>query len=368
MIIRLLHTIRQVLAGKQLVNNENKFRIMCIATAGIHLVFCVVMGLLGADFLCYYNVVIVLLYCFLGFVAAGKGAFRLILVLLYLEVEFHAIAATFLLGWNWEFMLYTLSLLPAAFYLPNSLSNRGKHLRYSAILSAFATLCYFAVSVLIPRFQPYYDTSAYPGLRGFIRYYNIVLAFFLQLVFSFLFALENRYMENLLRKENIELGIEANLDPLTKIRNRRSMSRRLEEEMERMNRENELFCVVMVDIDDFKRINDTCGHDAGDYVLTGIAEILAEELRENDLCCRWGGEEFLLLVHGLRDDAFSVAERIRKRVNEREFQILDDRSIHVSITLGIAEARKEIILRELIAEADRKMYYGKNHGKNQVVA
>lgn len=367
-IIRFLHTVRQIIAGRQLVDNENKFRIMCLATAAVHLIFCIVMGLVGAEFLCCYNIVIVLLYVFLGLVAARKGAFRLILVLLYLEIEFHAILATFLLGWKWEFMLYTISLLPAAFYFPNSLSNRGKHLRYSVILSAFVILCYFMVSTLAVQHTPYYDTTAHEGLRVFIRYFNIVLAFLLQLTFSLLFALENRFMENLLEKENIELGIEASLDPLTKILNRRSMSRHLEEEMGRLEKEERIFCVIMADIDDFKRINDTCGHDAGDNVLTGIAEILADELREKDLSCRWGGEEFLLLIHGLRDDAFSVAERIRKRVSAHEFQILEDRSIHVTLTLGISEARKELLLRELIEEADRKMYYGKNHGKNQVVA
>ena len=193
------------------------------------------------------------------------------------------------------------------------------------------------------------------------------IAFFLQLVFALLFALENGYMYRLLEKENVKLGEEASYDPLTKLWNRRSLTRAIAEETEHMGRED-VFSVVMMDIDNFKSVNDTYGHDIGDVVLVGLSDIIIDEVREGDYSCRWGGEEFLIFAHGTRNDVSHVAERIRNRLKDVQFDSGRGSNFSVTITAGVAEYRYGAQLRNVIDSADRRLYYGKTNGKNQVVS
>ncbi|MBO4899468.1 MAG: GGDEF domain-containing protein [Lachnospiraceae bacterium] len=363
----IFHTIRQVFAGKQLIDNSNKYRIMCLITAFIHLVFCVSMGAIGANILCYYNIFIVYFYCFLGIVLTNRKKFRVIMVLFFIEVEFHSSMASLMLGWDWGFMLYTVALIPAAFYLANSLTNRNKHVAYSIWLSAFVMVSYIVVSVVQSRVPPIYGYLDNSAACISIRYFNIFIAFSLLLVFSALFALETNYMEQLLEKENLKLGIEASYDPLTRLLNRRSMTRYMSDEIEIANDTTAKFCLVMLDIDDFKTINDSYGHDIGDKVLVALAELIKAEVRESDYSCRWGGEEFLLFIHGDKQETYFVADRIRRKLEETTLKNKYDGTFRVTATFGIAEYKSYMPLRTIIDEADEKLYYGKNHGKNQVV-
>ena len=363
----IFHTIRQVLAGKQLIDNSNKYRFMCLSAAFIHLIFCISMGAIGANILCYYNIFIVYFYCFLGIVLTNRKKFRLIMVLFFIEVEFHSFLASVLLGWDWGFMLYTIALIPAAFYLANSLTNRSKHVAYSIWLSAFVMVAYLAGSIVQPMVNPMYGYLSNTTAYFFIRYFNIFIAFIILLTFSALFALETSYMENLLEKENLKLGIEASYDPLTRLLNRRSMTRYMTDEIEIANDTTGKFCLVMLDIDDFKNINDAYGHDIGDRVLVALADLIKTEVRESDYSCRWGGEEFLLFIHGDKQETYFVADRIRRKLEETPVKNKYDGNFKVTATFGIAEYKSYMPLRTIIDEADEKLYYGKKHGKNQVV-
>lgn len=363
----IFHTIRQVLAGKQLIDNSNKYRIMCLVTAFIHLIFCIVMGVIGANILCYYNIFVVYLYCVMGIMLTNRKKFRLIMVIFFIEVEFHSTLASLLMGWEWGFMLYTIALIPAAFFLANSLANRSKHIAYAICLSAFVVVVYFIASLIQPHIKPLYGMLDNPVARDGMRYFNIFIAFFLQLAFSALFALETKYMEQLLEKENVKLGIEASYDPLTRLLNRRSMTRFMSDELEMSNDTPQKCCLVMLDIDDFKHINDSYGHDIGDRVLVTLADLLTQEVRAGDYTCRWGGEEFLLLIHGDKQETYFVADRIRRKLEETQLKNKYDGTFNVTATFGVAEYKDFMPLRTIIDEADEKLYYGKSHGKNQVV-
>ena len=365
---QIFHTIRQVLAGRQLIDNTNKYRIICLITAFIHLIFCITMGSIGADILCYYNIFVVYFYCFLGIFVVQKKMFRLIMILFFVEIEIHSSLCSLLLGFDWGFMLYTIALIPAAFFLANSMSNRNKHIEYALGLSAFVIVVYFAISLISPNTPVYYDMSAYAGTRAGIRYFNIVIAFILQLAFALLFAQESKYMEQLLENENIKLGIEASYDPLTRLLNRRSMTRFMTDEIEKNRFRGTKCCLVLLDIDDFKIINDSYGHDIGDKVFVTLAELITQEVRSEDYSCRWGGEEFLLFIHGDKQETYFVADRIRRKLEEIVLKNKYDKAFSVTATFGIAELKEYEPLRTAIDEADEKMYYGKNHGKNQVVS
>ena len=361
----LFHTFRQIFAGRQLISNENKFRTLSLGAALVHALFCVCMGYMGVYILCVYNIFVVIGYVIIGLVFPRKKLFRPALLLTFVEIELHSSAATLLMGEDWRFMLYTVALVPAAFYFANSITNRNRHFGFSMILAGMVIVCYFAIAVIEPAVEPMYYLEDYHGMKLFISYFNIVLAFGLQLALALLFALESRYMEQLLKKENVKLEEEANVDPLTKLMNRRNLSNCVNEMIDEGS--DEVYSVVMIDIDDFKKVNDRYGHSMGDIVLIQLAGIFTDQLRDGDCACRWGGEEFLLLIHGTKEEAYFVSERIRKAVSEKVF--VDKRSgrFSVTVTMGIADSRSGKPFRSIVDEADEKLYYGKRDGKNKVV-
>ncbi len=366
-LIRFFRALIQVLKGKQLIKDEAKFKVVCLGAAFIHLIFCFLMHSVHADILYYYNICIVFLYIFMGTYLNSKEKYGLLMAMIYLEIEAHSALASFLLGFDCGFMLYTVALIPAAFYLSGIFSKKNRHtsINIAVILSMFVVMCYLVVSILTPK-DAFYDLSRYGSFRVTMRYINIFIAFFLQISFSLVFALEAEYMSQFLAKENVKLSEEAGHDPLTGLWNRRSLTNAVNEAIGQMER-IEVFSVVMMDIDDFKKVNDTYGHDTGDTVLVRLAEIIRDEVRAGDYSCRWGGEEFLLFAHGPRTEVQFVAERILDRLRNTEFRDSKDNIFKVTLTAGVAEYRYGAQLRNVIEAADKRLYYGKTHGKDRVV-
>jgi diguanylate cyclase (GGDEF)-like protein len=161
----------------------------------------------------------------------------------------------------------------------------------------------------------------------------------------------------------------AAIDPLSGAFNRRYFHARLDEELQRSQRHRLSLTLLMIDIDDFKSINDSFGHLAGDTVIRDIAEILRRSVRIFDVCARFGGEEFAIIMPGsIVDSAAKVAERIRERIEAyRPF----DRTLEpmrVTVSVGLAESSVSMSGRDLIARADYALYRAKRDGKNRVRA
>jgi diguanylate cyclase (GGDEF)-like protein len=148
-------------------------------------------------------------------------------------------------------------------------------------------------------------------------------------------------------------------DPLTGIANRRLLDMMLDRSLARSKRYGEPLSVVMVDIDHFKRFNDTRGHVEGDRLLCQVASLIAREIRQTDLVARYGGEEFLIMLPDANlDNASDKAERIRKMIAE---------TTKVTISLGVASYQDGIKNKEdLINRADKALYAAKDAGRNQV--
>ena len=159
----------------------------------------------------------------------------------------------------------------------------------------------------------------------------------------------------------------SRIDALTGLYNRRHMDERLREELEVFKRLQEEFSVMIADIDDFKVVNDTHGHEVGDQVLKILAEALCSSVREYDIVSRWGGEEFLLLLPGLGEaDAYDRAEKLRSKVQEITCSQADP-FLCVTITIGVATIRENESVSQLINRADVALYQGKYSGKNKSV-
>lgn len=159
----------------------------------------------------------------------------------------------------------------------------------------------------------------------------------------------------------------ADHDGLTKIANRRRFEERLEEEAQRHGRYDQPLSLILMDLDHFKRINDTFGHPTGDAVLRGVAGLLLENLRGSDFPARYGGEEFaVLLPHTSRDQAALLAERIRLRAAQRNFGPPGE-EVRLTLSAGVAAMAQGAQAQELVSLADQALYLAKNGGRNLVV-
>lgn len=160
-----------------------------------------------------------------------------------------------------------------------------------------------------------------------------------------------------------QLAQAAHYDALTQILNRRGLEHILEQEMPRFQRYPCPLSIVLCDIDHFKGVNDTHGHAKGDEILANVAQILQRQVRESDLLCRWGGEEFLIVAPGLAEDmAFELAERLRKSI-ALYFQ---HTPIPVTLSLGVAALDSgQTHLGDCLEQADLALYRAKQQGRNQ---
>ena len=163
----------------------------------------------------------------------------------------------------------------------------------------------------------------------------------------------------------------ATIDALTNLNNRRQFELRLGQEIATTKRQNNPLCAMMIDIDFFKKVNDTYGHASGDAVLRGVAGIIKSALRESDIPSRYGGEEFaILLPYTHIEEAKIVGERLRKKVESTPIPInvedVDVSSINVTISMGLAEFNTTETGEELFERADKALYEAKTGGRNRV--
>ena len=159
------------------------------------------------------------------------------------------------------------------------------------------------------------------------------------------------------------------VDGLTQIFNRRYFEETLDREISRCNRYGRELSLVLIDIDNFKRINDTYGHLAGDYVLKHLASTVRTKIRREDIFARFGGEEFAVLLPELdHKQAAQVAEKTRKMVEKQTFKF-DNQAITVTISMGISTVDSELTEpAALIKRADERLYEAKASGRNRVCA
>lgn len=155
-------------------------------------------------------------------------------------------------------------------------------------------------------------------------------------------------------------------DPLTGVDNRTRLEQRLREEIALYERHNTSLSVAMLDLDHFKKVNDTCGHLAGDYVLTQFAKLIRTKTRIEDVVARYGGEEFVISFPNTSlNGARTASEHIRKAVENNEF-IFDGIRIPVTVSIGLSTVEQGDDFESLLSKADKALYQAKSSGRNQV--
>jgi diguanylate cyclase (GGDEF)-like protein len=167
-----------------------------------------------------------------------------------------------------------------------------------------------------------------------------------------------------LLEDNTELTRLALTDSVTGLSNRMHMGQILQKEYSRYVRHSQRFGIIMIDIDHFKRVNDTYGHDVGDKMLVQLSRKFEQATRNSDYISRWGGEEFLICCTTISEnDLYIIAENIRKMIVNAEFEIKEN----ITISLGCAMIQANENINELVKRADVALYAAKNNGRNQTV-
>jgi diguanylate cyclase (GGDEF)-like protein len=180
-----------------------------------------------------------------------------------------------------------------------------------------------------------------------------------------------RVSENLLTREYSNEGLIhfAFTDHLTGLKTRGYFEQQLELEIKRTERKGEGFCLLMLDIDHFKPLNDTYGHHAGDKVLRRVAHVLTKDMREVDTVARYGGEEFVIILPETTEaEAYAVAQRIRAAIEAEHFNFGAAHREPVTISIGVAVFGQDATTRkQLVQRADAALYVAKGQGRNKVV-
>lgn len=190
-----------------------------------------------------------------------------------------------------------------------------------------------------------------------IRIVHFLIPLFASMVVGFIYA-----RNKILQSKLINLAI---TDKLTSASNRLYFDRRLKQEIDRAKRYNQLFTIIYLDLDYFKRVNDQFGHGTGDEVLKDFAMIANNINRESDVFARFGGEEFIILAHMAdKNSAYNLYQRIKKAIEEHDFKQVKT----ITFSAGIAEFNIKTDTADIIlARADKALYEAKERGRNQAI-
>ncbi|MGD9600298.1 MAG: GGDEF domain-containing protein [Gammaproteobacteria bacterium] len=279
------------------------------------------------------------------------------LALMSVAVIGHALIATWLLGWTANFHLFMFLVLVFLLLCPR-FPFALKVAIFIAIAAVYGIAEHHFHDPRLEHVRPVIlvirslNTVVFAGILGFLAH-------------TYARAVQSTTQE--LEGVNADLLRLATTDALTGLLNRRSLSDLMAQEIARFRRNGRAFSVVLGDIDDFKRLNDAHGHQAGDAALVAVAGRLHEAVRTQDRVARWGGEEFLVFLPetGIAE-AETVAERIRHALNARPVAH-GERAFPVRMTFGVAEIAQGQSLDEVLVRADRALYAGKRAGKDRIV-
>ena len=357
------HIVR-VITGSYNASYQEVLEILAVAVMIVHIIMMFMYHFMDVWQLSLYNIIATAYYSYCyGIVRSGKVARGYLLT--FLEIIFQMFLTVYVIGWDAGFFMYVVAIVPLYYYISMFVMNGEDKIFRPMIWSLLTFISIMAAYFIGWICEPLVPLTMVQTAVAFV--FNAFCSFQLITWMSHFFVIGYKATLDDLEDKNATLDVEASIDPLTKLYNRRTMEVSLANALEDARVKGELFSVVMSDIDFFKKINDTYGHDCGDVALVAVAEILKACVRDGDTVCRWGGEEFLLLVKGNRNVATTVAERIRSRI-ENNIVEYEENQIRFTITLGISTYAPGYSLENLLMQADENLYYGKEHGRNQVVS
>ena len=320
-----------------------------------HISFIILFINLGVEELAFLNVISVLIYLYcifvLGIDAVESKNDGLIGWLVYIELLMHGIVATYFLGLGCGFQYYIYTLV----FLPFFTLNYTKYIRLIRVI--FVILISILLEIWGLHNEPLIALNE--TIIYILHISNLFIFLFIMSIISYLYITNTEEDKSKLINQN-------NLDYLTNLFNRRYIVKASEKKFLAYEKEGITFALLLIDIDYFKKVNDTYGHICGDEVLVELSNQLKHILRAPVIISRWGGEEFLILFSDTNKKQLKiVAERIRSHV-ENTYMNCKGKKIQITITLGGAISKKGESFDGILTRADTALYKGKESGRNQV--
>ena len=359
----LFHYIKGIKNGESFFDEQFKFSFILREVSVVHFLFAVLFLIAGNKIIGIYNVAIFVGYLLLSYLIKAKK-YRTVLFLTSVEVMAHGALATILVGSGTGFLLFYLAIIPGIFYMVLTWNVFKKKIALSIAYTVFFGVSMAAMLVISFFVKPLTPLNTAWNITFIVI--NVFISVFCIAEFMILIDWDVMYRNEKMTSINTELDTQANMDPLTKLYNRRFMNQKLEEKLVELSKQGNIFGIIMGDIDNFKRVNDTYGHDIGDKVLQEVAVVLKQSTRDKDYVCRWGGEEFLIIINGNKKITVEVAERMRAAISDIKIPVGSD-ILQITMTFGVTDSIPGFDADKLVGIADANLYQGKTTGKNKVV-
>lgn len=359
----LTNYINGLSSGNEFYTTQKNLRIIVRCLSIYHIVLALAFIFNDIMALAVYNAIVAILYFTVIAKLTDRNRCSIALTLSICEVVLCTLISTLFTGMDTGFAIYNVGCITGFFYV--NFVIQQKHSLVSLFTSLILSLCYMFNYLISLYVEPIAPIKSIVWVRTFYIC-NHMITFAMIVVFTFLIVWEIRSYANKLKEHNNLLNEAALKDPLTHLYNRRSMNEILNTSMSVLKSKGKRFSIILGDIDNFKQINDTYGHDAGDEILIAVANTISECVGTQGSVCRWGGEEILILINASIETASVIAERTRAAIEETVVTT-DGQKLSVTMTMGITESIPGYKIENLIQQADDKMYYGKKNGKNQVV-
>lgn len=346
-------------AARKVIKISTLYLYLCDVCIAVHAALTLVFLIVKMYPLTALNSISVFIYFLLHYLIRNKQ-FEFSTIICCIEICFNAFASSVILSWQFGFYFYFFGLIPLSFYCKFK-KKYTKFVISGAILVAF--LLTYIVSNNTNNFFPL------PKVTEIIIYLiNAICCFAVLIFLSYIYTKTIIYETKLLSESNATLQKLASTDSLTGLLNRRSMMEKLTIAEEKKQTMSFIYSLVMIDIDDFKKVNDTYGHDCGDCVLSKLSERIRASLRKDDIICRWGGEEILILLpNTYTSEAEFVARKLKDTVEQTPFAH-KEKNVSITITLGISCSLDCEDITSMISKADLCLYKGKKDGKNTVIS
>lgn len=368
-----------------------KFSMMCTAAGLMHLVYLITFSFFKMGMLMLFNFFSITVYAVTAIITFKAEKFEknppAWVLVVFSEILAHAVLCTIVQGMDVCFYLFPLMGMPLYAYYLFVYCNRRTFVKITLWMGAITTVTLTAVIVFVEKAGSVYTLTGMHVLSKVeivvIRSINIFFTFGMLVMFTLVYSAEVMRLLDKLRKSNDRLNYIATHDSLTGLSNRHSLWKFFEE----LEQSKDHYCIVMGDLDDFKKINDTYGHDCGDIVLKSVADIILGNTHENDMACRWGGEEMLIVMRGPREECFERLNTIKSQICSLDIKH-EQQPVKVTMTFGFAGSEEvsnamsglgadmvkttvrtpsHLGIDSLISMVDKRLYVGKRSGKNVIV-
>nr|WP_136249737.1 GGDEF domain-containing protein [Ningiella ruwaisensis] len=331
---------------------ETSMRTICFVGAIAHIAFLFLFALMDVVAMVIFNIVSVAVWIF-AFFLSQRRQFEKSVNIIAAEMYCHAIVATLFVGPDLGFQYYLWPILGLLLSLPNN------KLKQSTFLCLLVVISFILLTLFTKNVSYSYELIF---IVEWIYAMNVLFA-----ALPFIFTILYLRNDNLVNEK--ELFSQANMDPLSGTYNRRFVNDLMStSDTEQRRRSFDTYTIVLGDVDHFKQINDTHGHQVGDEVIRRVAEVLQDNVRDSDIVSRWGGEEFLvILANADTETAEKVVNKIRHGI-KAEIQIPVLKETGVTMSFGIANAHRHMSFEETVRQADIKLYQAKATGRDKMLS